>query len=145
MPHIRIVTASSQTRQKDKKRRVSRQGAVIIRNPIECDGAVVRRAEALAAEPDVGDRPEEGGEDGLDVAVPSDERKRVVRPGEGLEGGQERASSSAGADDFERRVGWRLVFRHSNGGGVDVDGGGKGEGETRGLVLVVEKVEFGEW
>lgn len=76
---------------------------VVTGDPIERDAAVISGAEALPAEPDVGERPEERGEDGLHVAVPSDHRKRGVRTGQGLKSQEDRFASSvtAAGDDFE--------------------------------------------
>lgn len=112
------------TNQKNKKRRVRGQTAVVAGDPVESDGAVVLHTEALPSEPDVGNGAKESGEDGLQVAVPSDDRERVVRTGEGLQGRQERSTN-----DFERRVGPGLMVWHCAG----IHGGG-GDGETGGLV-----------
>lgn len=66
------------------------------------------------------------------MAVPSDERERLVRTAQSFQKRQERGSLSA--DNFERRVGKRLVkvSWHCAVSHVDVDGGG--DGETRGFV-----------
>jgi hypothetical protein len=55
---------------------------VVAGDPIEGDGAVIFGAEALTAESDVREGTIEGCVDGLHVAVPTDERKRVVRTGQ---------------------------------------------------------------
>lgn len=78
-------------------------------------------------EPDVGNGPEESGEDGLHVAVPSDDRERSVRTAQGLQSRQERSSAS----DFEGGVGLDLLGWHCAG---FHGGGGGGDGDTRGLV-----------
>lgn len=71
------------------------------------------------------------------MAVPANERKRVVAAAEGLESGQE-GGSRCSAEDFEGRV----VVWH---GGADVDGGGEVEGERKTGGVVVEGIEFEEW
>lgn len=98
---------------------------VVAGDPIERDAAVISGAEALPAEPDVGNRPEERGEDGLHVAVPSDHRKRSVRTGQGLDSREDRVASSLTAgDDFERRVMLRVTGHCVGGGGADLNYGG---------------------
>lgn len=74
---------------------------VVSGDPVEGDGAVIFRTEALTAEPDVRDGPEERGENGLHVAVPSEERKWSVRPDQGLERREDRIASSTAGNDFE--------------------------------------------
>lgn len=86
------------------------EDAVVAGDPVEGDGAVVLGAEALAAELDVGGGAEEGGEDGLHVAVPGEDGEGVVGSGEGGEGREECVFGAA--EDFEGRV----VVGHGCGG-----------------------------
>ena len=57
------------------------------------------------------------------MAVPSEERKRSVRPDQGFERREDGLASSAAGDDFERRVGLPVI-RHCV--GAEVDGGDVG-------------------
>lgn len=67
-------------------------------DPVEGDHAVVGRAEALAAVCDGREGAEEGGEDGLEVAVGGEEGEGAVGEADAGEGGEKGAAI---ADDLE--------------------------------------------
>lgn len=112
---VQIQTEQKQkditTNQKNEKWGIRWQTSVFTRNPVERDGAVVLGSETLTTESDVRNGSEESCKNGLHVAVPSDERERLVRKFQLVEGLQEGVGSST--NDFERRVvGQRLIVRH---------------------------------
>ncbi len=55
---------------------------VVTVDPIDGDGAVIFCTDALTVEPDVREGPKVRGVDGFHVAVPPEQRKRVVRTGQ---------------------------------------------------------------
>lgn len=92
------------TNQKNDQRGVRREAAIVAGSPIEGYGAVVSRPQALSAESDDGEGAEEGGEDGLEVAVGGDDGEGFVGS---LQAGEVREQRFASADDLEG-VGFRV-------------------------------------
>ena len=74
---------------------------VVTGDPVEGEGAVVGGAEAFAPECHGGERPREGGEDGLDVAVRREDGEGAVGAAEAVEAGEQAAPR---AGDLEGRV-----------------------------------------
>lgn len=107
---------------------------MVARDPVEGDGAAIFDSEALPAQSDLGNGAKEGGEDGLDVAVPGEERGRIVGEAEGGVESLEEAITRA-AYDLE---GW-VVSRHCYFGGDVADG------EWRKGVARKGGREFGHW
>lgn len=66
------------THQQDEDWRVGRQLCIVAGDPVESNGAIVLGPQTLTSESDVGKGAEEGGEYGLQVAVPSNHRIRIV-------------------------------------------------------------------
>lgn len=107
-----------------------REAAVIAGDPVEGDGAAVLCPEALAAESDVGDGAEEGGENGFEVAVTGEDGERAVGARQVRQSWEETVTCAA--EDFEGRVGGGGGGGSGHGGyggGGDVEGG---EGQVEG-------------
>ena len=58
---------------------------MVATDPIQGYGTVVFGPEALTAIPDIGEFTEKGGEYGLNMAIPTNDRKRLVRKVKALE------------------------------------------------------------
>lgn len=124
MPHVSVATPSSETRQQDENGGVCGQPAIVPGDPIDGDGAAVRRPQALAAEREAREGAEEGGEDGLNVAVPCEDGEGFVGF---LEGAKVEEAVAVGADELEVEGG--------RGGGHGAAAGGEeagGAGESGG-------------
>lgn len=106
-PHTRLREGKRQAYQEYEHRRVPRKRTVVAGDPVERDGAIVGRAEALAAERDGRERPREGGEDGLDVPVRRDNGEGSVRPAEAVEPGEEAAARPGDLEALVREEGTR--------------------------------------
>lgn len=111
--------------QQNQHRRVWRQRAVVAGDPVEGHGSVVGGAEAFAPECDGGERPREGGEDGLDVAVRREHGEGAVGAAEAVEAGEEAAPR---AGDLEGRVWEERLLLSGGAAWVGVLGGGDGGG-----------------
>lgn len=116
------------TNQQNEERRIGGQTSVITGNPVKSDSAAVLGSEAFTAELNVGGGAEEGGEDGLYVAVPSKEGERVV--GTSQEGESREETVTCASEDFEGGV-WDGGGGHGYGGGGDVDGEERGRRRRR--------------